>query len=173
MKKFQNSLVFAICIFLSSLSLAHVTLGTFDLNRALFETEAWDSEFEAFEEKFSEEQTTVIQLGTELEELFANIQTNGPTMTEMEIQRLREDGQFKQLRMQQINERVRASLQETQNNFLERYRQLLGEAINEVYEQGAYDFILKADSVVISGFTFDVTPTVTAKLNELIAANSR
>ena len=91
-------------------------------------------------------------------------------MTETEIQRLTEEGQFKQLRIQQIGERVQTSLRETQNNFLERYRQLIGDAINEIYEQGAYDVILRSESVVVSGFSFDVTPNVTAKLNELIAS---
>lgn len=154
----------------SSVALAHATIGIFDVRRALFETDAWKSELGNLEEQFAEEQQTVAQLQSELEAISVNIETNGPTMVEAEIQRLREEGQFKQLRIQQIGERVRQSLQQTQNNFLERYRGLLGDALNEVYEEGSFDFILKADSVVISGFTLDVTPQVTAKLNTKIAA---
>jgi Skp family chaperone for outer membrane proteins len=127
-------------------------------------------ELQELEDQFAEEQATVSELRTELEEIFSNININAVTMTETEIQRLTEEGQFKQLRIQQIGERVQTSLRETQNNFLERYRQLIGDAINEIYEQGAYDFILRSESVVVSGFSFDVTPNVTAKLNELIAS---
>lgn len=161
-----------LCMGISSLALAHSTIGVFDLNRALFETDAWNSRLEALEQEFSEEQSTVAGLREELTELFENIEINSPTMTETELLRFREEGQFKQLRIQQIGERVQASLKATQTNFLEQYRSLLGEAINEVYESGSFDFILRAESVVASGFVYDVTPKVTAKLNELIASTN-
>ncbi|MDP6537429.1 MAG: OmpH family outer membrane protein [Gammaproteobacteria bacterium] len=157
----------------SSLAIAQASIGVFDLNRALFETDAWKAELETLEGQFAEEQATVVQLRAELEELFATIEVNAPTFTETQIQRLQEEGQFKQLRIQQIGERVQSSLRDTQNNFLERYRQLLGDAINEVYEEGDYDFILRSESVVVSGFSFDVTPEVTAKLNEMIASTNQ
>lgn len=158
---------------LSSLALAHATIGIFDINRALFETDAWKNRLESLEQEFVEEQATVDGLRAELAELFENIETNSATLTATELQRLQEESQFTQLRIQQIGERVQASLRATQNNFLEQYRGLLGEALNEVYEEGAYDFILKADSVVAAGFTLDVTPRVTARLNELIASSGR
>lgn len=161
------------CISVSNLALAHATIGIFDLNRALFETEAWKNQLETLEREFSEEQAAVNTLRQELAELFENVETNSATMTETELQRFREESQFKQLRIQQIGERVQTSLRETQNNFLEQYRNLLGEALNEIYEAESFDFILKADSVVAAGFTYDVTPKVTARLNELIASNSR
>lgn len=173
MEKTNKAAVLVLALCVSGASFAHATIGIFDVRRALFETEAWQAELSSLEEQFAEEQQTVAQLQEELEEIFSTIEVNGPTMVEAEIQRLREEGQFKQLRMQQIGERIRASLQETQNNFLERYRALLGDALNEVYEQGDFDFILRAESVVISGFTLDVTPQVTAKLNDMIAATGR
>lgn len=169
MKSIAKVSLLIILLCASSVALAHATIGIFDVRRALFETDAWKSELSNLEEQFAEEQQTVAQLQSELEAISINIETNGPTMVEAEIQRLREEGQFKQLRIQQIGERVRQSLQQTQNNFLERYRSLLGDALNEVYEEGGFDFILKADSVVISGFNLDVTPQVTARLNNLIA----
>ncbi len=170
MKSAQKLFILIFGLAASNLALAHATIGIFDLNRAVFETDAWMIELQELEDQFAEEQTTVSELRTELEEIFSNININAVTMTETEIQRLTEEGQFKQLRIQQIGERVQTSLRETQNNFLERYRQLIGDAINEIYEQGAYDFILRSESVVVSGFSFDVTPNVTAKLNELIAS---
>lgn len=170
MKNSLNIFAALLCLSISQFALAHATIGIFDINRALFETEAWKSRLVSLEQQFAEEQATVDGLRAELEDLFENINTNATTMTETELQRLREEGQFKQMRIQQIGERVQASLRETQNNFLEQYRSLLGEALNEVYEAGSFDFILKADSVVAAGFTLDVTPNVTARLNELIAA---
>jgi Skp family chaperone for outer membrane proteins len=85
------------------------------------------------------------------------------------MQRIQEEAQFKQLKFQQIGERAQSTLQSSQNQFLERYRGLLGEALNEVYAEGGYDFMLRSDSIAASGFTYNVTSEVTAKLNELIA----
>ena len=162
-----------LCLVISNLVFAHSAIGIFDVNRALFETDAWKSQLESLEQEFTEEQATIDSLRQELERLFENVQTNSATMTETELQRLTEEGQFKQLRIQQIGERVQASLRATQNNFLEQYRSLLGEALNEIYEAESFDFILKADSVVAAGIAFDVTPKVTARLNELIASTNR
>lgn len=173
MKALQKPFVFLLGLVVTNLALAHSTIGVFDLDRALFQTDAWKSQLQELELEFEEEQATVAELRTELEELFASIEANAPTLTETELLRFREESQFKQLRIQQIGERVQTTLRQTQNSFLDRYRDLLGEAISDVYEEGSYDFILKAESVVISGFTFDVTPNVTAKLNELIASTNQ
>jgi len=173
MKLLQKVAVCFLILSFSATAFAHATIGIFDVRRALFETDAWQAEVAILEDQYSEEQQTVAQLQEELEVIFSNIEINGPTMAEAEIQRLREEGRFKQLRIQQIGERIRASLQETQNNFLERYRSLLGDALNQVYEQGEFDLILRADSVVISGFSLDVTPEVTAKMNDMIAASGQ
>lgn len=170
MNKYLRYSITLLCLSFSSVVMAHATIGIFDVNRALFETEAWKQQLETFEQRFVEEQATVDSLRAELAELFDNVETNSATMTETELQRLREESQFKQLRIQQISERVQASLRTSQNNFLEQYRSLLGEALNEIYETGSFDFILKSDSVVAAGFSLDVTPRVTARLNELIAS---
>ncbi len=173
MKMMKIVIVLLLSFGVSNLALAHATIGIFDVNRAVFETEAWKAQLESLEQEFSEEQATVAELRSELTDLFENLETNSATLTQTEIRRIQEEGEFKRLRLQQIGERVQASLRNTQNNFLERYRALLGNAIDEVYEGGSYDLILRSDSVVASRFTLDVTPEVTAKLNELIASTSQ
>ena len=148
---------------------AHATIGVFDLNRALFETEAWKQQVTGLEDELREETNSATDLSEGLAELQESLQINAPTSTAIEIQRIREEMQFKQLQIQQIGENVQAALRNSQSSFLDRYRQLLGDAISEVYEEGSYDIILKADSIVMSGFTYDITSEVTAKLNEFIA----
>lgn len=168
MKKF-TALISLIALLASSMVFAHATIGIFDLDRALFETDAWKQEVEGLEQEFLEETDSATTLREELAELQENLQINAPTSTSIEIQRIREEMQFKQLQLRQIGENVQTALRNSQSSFLDRYRQLLGEAINEVYVEGSYDFILKSESVVISGFTYDITSEVTAKLNEFIA----
>ena len=70
--------------------------------------------------------------------------------------------------LQQIGGRVKSTLQSSQNQFLESYRSLLGEALNEIYTEGDCDLILRSDNIAASGFSCNVTFEVTAKLNELI-----
>jgi Skp family chaperone for outer membrane proteins len=140
-----------------------------DINEALFNTEAWLQQVEQLESDFSEDQSAADSLRQELLDLQENLQVNMPTLTSTEMQRIQEEVQFKQLKFQQIGERVKSTLQSSQNQFLERYRNLLGEALNEIYTEGGYDFILRSDSIAVSGFTYNVTSEVTAKLNKLIA----
>ncbi|PCI81385.1 MAG: hypothetical protein COB20_01700 [SAR86 cluster bacterium] len=149
--------------------LAHATIGVLDINEALFNTEAWKQQVEQLEAAFSEDQSAADSLRQELLDLQENLQVNAPTLTSTEIQRIQEEAQFKQLKFQQFGERIQSTLQSSQNQFLERYRNLLGEALNEIYTEGGYDFILRSDSIAASGFTYNVTSEVTAKLNELIA----
>ena len=59
-------------------------------------------------------------------------------------------------------------LQSSQNQFLERYRSLLSEALREIYTEGDRELILRSVSIAASGFTYNVTSEGTAKLNELI-----
>ena len=166
----KATLAFGLIALLSSNSVfAHATIGVFDLNRALFETEAWQQELTGLEGEFREEQETASSLRDEIAEIQSNLEINAPTLTSIELLRIREEGQFKQLQLRQIGERVQSALQTSQASFLDRYRNLLGDAVNEVYVEGEYDLILRSESVVISGFTYDITSEVLAKLNQLIA----
>ncbi|MFT7472439.1 MAG: outer membrane protein [Kiritimatiellia bacterium] len=148
---------------------AHATIGVLNFNEALFNTEAWKQQVEQLELTLSDDQSAADSLRQELLDLQETLQVNMPTLTRTEMQRIQEEAQFRQLKFQQIGERVQSTLQSSQNQFLERYRSLLGEALDEIYTEGGYDFILRSDSIAASGFTYNVTSEVTAKLNELIA----
>jgi outer membrane protein len=167
--KSLNALLGLIALLVSNAVFAHATIGVLDLDRALFETEAWQQEMTELNQQLQEDQESAITLQQELAELQKNLQINAPTLSISELQRFQEEGQFKRIRLQQIGERVQAVIRESQASFLERYRQLLGDAVNEVTVDGSYDLILRADSVVVSGFSLDVTSKVTAKLNDFIA----
>ncbi|MEQ8952671.1 MAG: OmpH family outer membrane protein, partial [Gammaproteobacteria bacterium] len=152
----------ALCVLTSSLAWAHANIGVFDLNQALFDTDAWQQRMEELDVELRDDQETAASLNRELRELQERINTNRATLTSAELRRLQEEGQVKQLRLQQIGERVQNILRANQNEFLQQYQDLVGSAIDQVYEEGAYDLILSAESIVKSGFTFDVTAKVTA-----------
>lgn len=168
--KFLGSYSALVCAALFSTAVfAHTTIGVFDLNRAIFSTDAWQAEVRELEQVFSEDQQTADSIREELAALMAEIENNAPVLTVAEIQRLQEEGQVKQMQLQRIGERVQTALQNSQNAFVERYRSLLGDAINEIYEEGGFDMILRSESIVVSGFSLDVTADVTARLNAKIA----
>jgi|TARA_B110000240_G_scaffold185016_1_gene220207 Skp family chaperone for outer membrane proteins len=102
-------------------------------------------------------------LRQELLDLQESLQVNIATLTSTQMQRIQEETQF-----QQIGGRVQNTLQSSHNQFLERYRHLLGEVLNEIYTEGDCDLILRSDNIAASGFSCNVTFEVTAKLNELI-----
>ena len=162
-----------IALLSSNVVLAHATIGVLNLERALFETEAWQQQLTELNQELEEDQESAISLQRELAELQENLQINSPTLSLTELQRLQQEGQFKRIKLQQIGERVQSMIRESQSSFLERYRQLLGDAVNEVYTDGSYDLILRAESVVVSGFSLDVTSEVTAKLNDFITELNR
>ncbi len=169
MKNFGSFAALVITALFSTVVFAHTTIGVFDLNRAIFSTDAWQAEMQELEQVFSEDQQTADAIRAELAELMEEIETNAPVLTIAEIQRLQEEGQVKQMQLQRIGERVQTAMQNSQNAFVERYRNLLGDAINEIYEEGGFDMILRSESIVVSGFSLDVTADVTARLNEKIA----
>ncbi|MDA0687367.1 MAG: OmpH family outer membrane protein [Proteobacteria bacterium] len=169
MKSLGSCITLAFAALFSTTVFAHTTIGVFDLNRAIFSTEAWQAEVRELEQVFSEDQQTADSIREELAALMAEIENNAPVLTVAEIQRLQEEGQVKQMQLQRIGERVQTALQSSQNAFVERYRSLLGDAINEIYEEGGFDMILRSESIVVSGFSLDVTADVTARLNAKIA----
>lgn len=169
MKSVSSFMILIASLVWVGVAFAHATIGVFDLNRAVFNTEAWQQELRNLEEAFGEDQETADTLRAELAELMENIEINAPTLSIAEMQRLQEERQVKELQLRSIGERVQVAIRNSQNAFVERYRSLLGDAINEIYENGGYDLILRSESIVISGFNYDITPEVTARLNEMIA----
>lgn len=85
MKSTLKPLALFLCMVFSSNLFAHATIGVFDVNRAILQTDAWSTELETLENQYAEEQETVSQLREELEELFATIESNAATLTETEL----------------------------------------------------------------------------------------
>jgi Skp family chaperone for outer membrane proteins len=115
------------------------------------------------ESALNDDQSAANPLRQELLDLQESLQVNIATLTRTQMQRIQEETQF-----QQIGGRVQNTLQSSHNQFLERYRHLLGEVLNEIYTEGDCDLILRSDNIAASGFSCNVTFEVTAKLNELI-----
>ena len=86
---------------------------------------------------------------------------------------LNADVQEKQLQLQLIAERVQAAAQERNQQFIESMRQSLSDAISDVVAEGGYDLVLNAASVAYADPVLDITPKVTAKINEINPTGGR
>ena len=66
-----------------------------------------------------------------------------------------------------ILKRVQQEAQGRNQQFVESMRQVLSNAIADVVAEGGYDLVLNATSVAYADPVLDITPKVTAKINEM------
>ena len=105
----KNPLYLFVLLFSGSV-FAHATIGILNFNEALFTTEAWKQQAEQLESVLGDDQSAADSLRQEVLDLQEKLQVNMPTLTSTEMQRIQEEAQFKQLKFQQIGERVQSTL---------------------------------------------------------------
>jgi len=142
-------------------------IGVINLEQALFTSEAARSVQQEIEAEFSSDVERAQSLQQELVALQEKFQQDEAIMSESEIRQINADAQEKQLQLQLISERLQQATQEKNQQFVESMRQTLTEAITDVVAEGGYDLILNAASVAYAAPVLDITPQVTAKINEL------
>ncbi len=142
-------------------------IGIINLEQALFNSEAARVVQEELQSEFSGDERRAQTLQEELMGLQRRFTQDEAIMSESEKRQLNADAQEKQLQLQLISERVQQALQEKNQQFVESMRQTLSDAIGEVVAEGGYDLILNASGVAYADPVLDITPKVTAKINEL------
>ncbi|MBT8145389.1 MAG: OmpH family outer membrane protein, partial [Gammaproteobacteria bacterium] len=154
--------------FLSAAAMAQdAKIGIINLEQALFNSEAALGVQDELRAEFSSDEQRAQTLQEELIALQEKFQQDEAIMSESEVRQLNADAQEKQLQLQLISERVQQALQEKNQQFVESMRQTLTNAISDVVAEGGYDLILNAASVAYASPVLDITPKVTAKINEL------
>jgi outer membrane protein len=142
-------------------------IGIVNLEQALFNSEAAQGVQEELQAEFANDEVRAQTLQEELVGLQEKFQQDEAIMSEADIRQLNADAQEKQLQLQLISERVQQALQEKNQQFIEGMRQTLTEAISDVVAEGGYDLVLNASSVAYADPVLDITPKVTAKINEI------
>jgi len=155
-------------VLLPGLALAQDSkIGIINLEQALFNSEAARSVQEELQSEFSGDERRAQTLQEELVALQQKFRQDEAIMSETEKRQLNADAQEKQLQLQLISERVQQALQVKNQEFVESMRQTLSDAITQVVAEGGYDLILNANGVAYADPVLDITPMVTAKINEL------
>ncbi len=142
-------------------------IGVVNLEQALFNTEAARQLEANTREEFTEDEQRLEQLNAELQEIVERAQRDESILSDSELRRLNNDAQDKQVQLRVVAERLQEAWDERQQQFVNGMRQALGQAIEEVVQEGDYDLVLNAEQVAYFNNTYDITAEVTARLNEL------
>jgi len=142
-------------------------IGIINLEQALFNTEAARQLEESTRALFRNDEERLERLNGELRAIIERAQRDESIMSEDELRNLNADAEEKQVQMQIIAERLQNAWNQRQQQFIESQRQLLGQAIEAVVQEGSFDLVLNAESVAYFNNSYNITALVTAKLNEL------
>ncbi|MGM0633197.1 MAG: OmpH family outer membrane protein [Pseudomonadota bacterium] len=138
-----------------------------NLEQALFNTEAARQLEADTREEFTEDEQRLEQLNAELQEIVERAQRDESILSDSELRRLNNDAQDKQVQLRVVAERLQEAWDERQQQFVNGMRQALGQAIEEVVQEGDYDLVLNAEQVAYFNNAYDITAEVTARLNQL------
>jgi outer membrane protein len=162
-------LVLAAFLLASSAAMAQSqpVIGIVDLEQALFNSEAASQLESSTRAEFRNDEERLERLNAELRALIERAQRDESIMSEAELRNLNSDAQEKQVQMQVIAERLQGAWQQRQQAFVDSMRAFLSQALDTVIREGNYDIVLNAEALVHYSSARDITPLVTAKLNEL------
>ena len=155
-------------VLLSNTATAQDTkIGIVNLEQALFTSAAAQGVQDEMRAEFANDEQRAQTLQEELLGLQEKFQQDEAIMSDAEVRQMNADAQEKQLQLQLISERVQQAAQEKNQLFVDSMRQVLTEAIADVVAEGGYDLVLNSASVAYADPVLDITPKVTAKINQL------
>jgi outer membrane protein len=167
-KIFKSLIICLSLAFLSQGATAQDTkIGVLNALQALFNSDAARVVQEELEQEFSVDEARAVELTEQLQTLQEEYQQNEAVMSEDEIRRMNANAQDLQVQLQLIQERVQQALQEKNQEFLQSMQEELAAAVTDVVAEGGFDLILNVDSAPYFAPVLDITPRVTAKLNEM------
>lgn len=145
-------------------------IGVLNPLAALFNSDAAQIVQAEIEDEFGPDEERARELQEQLRTLQEEYQQNEAVMTEEEIRRMNSRAQDLQVQLQLIGERLQTALQEANQEFIQSMQEELTQAVSDVVAEGGFDLILNAESAPYFAPVLDITPRVTAKLNENIQA---
>lgn len=167
MKKLVLLLAATLLVSTQAVAQDNPVVGVINLEQALFNSDAARSLEENTRSEFQGDEQRLERLNTELREIIERAQRDESILSEQELRELNADAEEKQVQMQLIAERLQNAWNQRQQQFVEANRQLLGQAIEAVVEEGEYDLVLNAEAVAYFNNSYNITALVTAKINEL------
>ena len=167
MKTIKYSIVIlALALQSQSVSAQDTKIGILNAIQALFNSDAARVVQQELEQEFAQDEQRANELTEELAALQEQYQQNEAVMSEDEVRRMNSDAQDLQVQLQLIQERVQTALQEKNQEFVQSMQEELTQAVMDVVAEGGFDLILNTESAPYFAPVLDITPRVTAKLNE-------
>ena len=158
--------VLALALQSQGVSAQDTKIGILNAIQALFNSDAARVVQQELEQEFAQDEQRANELTEELTALQEQYQQNEAVMSEDEVRRMNSDAQDLQVQLQLIQERVQTALQEKNQEFIQSMQEELTQAVMDVVAEGGFDLILNTESAPYFAPVLDITPRVTAKLNE-------
>ena len=158
--------VLALALQSQGVSAQDTKIGILNAIQALFNSDAARVVQQELEQEFAQDEQRANELTEELTALQEQYQQNEAVMSEDEVRRMNSDAQDLQVQLQLIQERVQTALQEKNQEFVQSMQEELTQAVLDVVAEGGFDLILNTESAPYFAPVLDITPRVTAKLNE-------
>ena len=158
--------VLALALQSQGVSAQDTKIGILNAIQALFNSDAARVVQQELEQEFAQDEQRANELTEELTALQEQYQQNEAVMSEDEVRRMNSDAQDLQVQLQLIQERVQTALQEKNQEFVQSMQEELTQAVMDVVAEGGFDLILNTESAPYFAPVLDITPRVTAKLNE-------
>ena len=160
------TVVLALALQTQNVSAQDTKIGILNAIQALFNSDAARVVQQELEQEFAQDEQRANDLTEELTALQEQYQQNEAVMSEDEVRRMNSDAQDLQVQLQLIQERVQTALQEKNQGFIQSMQEELTQAVMDVVAEGGFDLILNTESAPYFAPVLDITPRVTAKLNE-------
>ncbi len=141
-------------------------IGVLDMASALFNSEIARVVDEQVQTETAEDQERVRSLAAEAQTLQERLETDAEVMAEAEQNSIIADIQEIGVQYEFLVQRIEGLVTQRRQEFEQTYSPNLVQAISEVFEEGGYDMVIRAEAVLFFANTLDITAQVTEKLNQ-------
>lgn len=147
-------------------AVAETKIGVVNLRQALFSSNEARSFTEKLQDDFADEEESVREAQEEARKVKERIEKDAAMMNEEERKQLANEFQEALKEFNYRKEKLDSAVSKRKQEFLEKARPEVDEAVKELLEEENLDLVLPAEAVVYARPTMDLTNKLLQKLNE-------
>lgn len=148
---------------------AQLKIAVVNPDAAIGQSEEFKTFRDALLEEFSDEQTQVQTLQSEIEALQQRVIDERDVMSETELRDIQKEVENKRLDLEFRGTKLQKDVGDRQNEFLQEMSPKFQAVVNDLIEVERYDVVFERRSVLFTNMKHDITAKVTEKLNERYA----
>ncbi len=164
---FRTRLMIGLLALMMSLpALSETRIGVVDLRQALFSSNDAKAFSDQLKKDFSGDEAKVRSAQDEARKLKERLEKDSAMMNDTERSKLASEFQDKVKEFNRLKQRLDASVSSRKQDFLEKARPAVDQAVKELLDKHNLDLILPSEAVVYAKPDMDLTPELLDKLNK-------